>query len=121
MIEITERDRETMLERRGLFCEQHEWFVGGAIGDSFCIIGLLEPPVEGGPIVARFTDGAGHWSHFHACQQIAPNLYRCLVNGTIFDWLDEHVKVYSALARVTSGLRLDLETGEASLDGEAWA
>jgi len=107
MIPLTEREQQWMDSLRGCLCQEHEWLAGGAIGDQRTIIGLCRPPQDGEPMIARFTDGQGNWSHMHAVQRLMPGLYRCLIDGTIFDWPDEQVKVYSALSRISGGVRLD--------------
>ncbi len=109
-VALTERERQWMASLRGCLCHEHEWLAAGAIGDRHTLIGLCRPPKDGEAMIARFTDGEGNWSHFHAVQQLMPGLYRCLLNGTIFDWPDERVKVYSALSRITGGVRLDTST-----------
>jgi len=106
-VELTERERQWMAALRGCLCQKHEWLAAGGIGDALTLIGLCRPPKEGEAMIARFGDGEGGWSHFHAVQQLMPGLYRCLLKGTIFEWPDERVKVYSALSRLGGRIRVD--------------
>lgn len=112
---LTDRDADWIEAWRGVLCHEHEWLAGGGVGDTLNLIGLCRPPEDGEAMIARFTDGEGNWSHTHAVQQLMPGLYRCLINGTTFEWPDEHVKVFSALSRIEGGIKIDLDTMTATM------
>jgi hypothetical protein len=97
--------------RRGLMgASDVEWLAGytGPLMSGRPIYGTLTEPVNGEPVIARFTDGR-KWSDLMVVQQIAPDVYMNCVCGTVFEWSDDHVVIYSALSRQGESWRIFLE------------
>jgi hypothetical protein len=113
---LTELEQQWMHDLSGWFCQPDEWCAAGSIGGNVTIFGYLRPPAEGEPMVIRFMRDETHGSGIYAVQQLAPNLYRCLLSGDLIEWDDNNVKVYSSLSRIRGGLRLDCSSHEASID-----
>ena len=87
--------------RRGLLnAREGEWMAaydGNPLAPQG-IYGTFTEAEDGEPMVARFTDGQ-KWSPMMAVQRIMPGLYMNCICGTVFDWDDDLVVVYSALSR----------------------